>query len=851
MSEKKTLHIIPHSHWDREWYMPFEGHRVYLVKLFDTLIDLMEKNPAYTYYHMDGQFIVIEDYLEVRPEMKDRLLALVKANRIQVGPWYILQDEYLTSGEANVRNMLYGIRLCRRFGAEPVMTGYYPDAFGNISQSPQILAGFGIDNAVFGRGLNDIGSDNQVVKQNGITASELLWQSPDGSEVIGVMFANWYNNASELPTDPEALAERIRRITASTSRFSVTGELLGMNGCDHQPVQTNLSEVIDLANRVQDDVTVVQDNFKDYIETTRAYRDKLKPFRGEIAGQLTSGNCLLINTASCRVDIKQMNQKAQNLLERIAEPINAYTHLWGDVYDRDYYLYAWRKLMQNHPHDSICSCSHDKIYEEMKVRFDKSMQVGESMRKKSADYLAAHTDTSAGADKNILVFTAEPGWQPMTVETYVDFPLEQKVGGIRILDIDGCEVPAVVKHLGRTFTYTLPDDRFRQPTFVDRFAVTLLIPADGAVGTRMYRVIPTEKQQERKAKVFCDGKVLENEYLRITFAENGSFMMENKRDGRAFGPCNLFEDTKDGGNTYNYAPVDGDTALTTENAKAELSYSEDAVSASVTASLVLGDETIRTVVTLYEGASRAEIRTTVDNRGENHRIRALFCNDVKTEKVYAAGQFDVVERDITPWEHWTCPYNTQRAEQFVLLKDEQGGFITAHRGLNEYEVLHDGKNTLALTLLRCVGEIGDWGDFPTPLAQCKGEYTLEYALMPFADNEDAARSDAYQFCSHAVTAIQADRHEGTIPAEQLLVRADDPVCFSACKLAEDDEDIVLRLYSTADEERKIRLSFGGMVKSVSVSALDERRGEALPLTDHRTALTIPAKKIVTLRLQVK
>ena len=123
--------------------------------------------------------------------------------------------------------------------------------------------------------------------------------------------------------------------------------------------------------------------------------------------------------------------------------------------------------------------------------------------------------------------------------------------------------------------------------------------------------------------------------------------------------------------------------------------------------------------------------------------------------------------------------------------------------------------------------------------------------MPFADTEDTARSDAYQFCSHAVTAIQADRHEGTIPAEQLLVRADNPVCFSACKLAEDDEDIILRLYSTADEERKIGLSFGDMVKSVSVSALDERRGEALPLTDHRTVLTVPAKKIVTLRLQVK
>ena len=154
---KKTLHVIPHSHWDREWYLPFEKHRVRLIELFDRLIEVMEQNEDYTYYHMDGQYIVIEDYLEIRPQMRDRLLALVRAGRIQVGPWYILQDEYLTSGEANVRNMLYGIKLCREIGAAPVETGYFPDAFGNISQAPQIVRGFGFDNAVFGRGINDVG----------------------------------------------------------------------------------------------------------------------------------------------------------------------------------------------------------------------------------------------------------------------------------------------------------------------------------------------------------------------------------------------------------------------------------------------------------------------------------------------------------------------------------------------------------------------------------------------------------------------------------------------------------------------------------------------------------------------
>ena len=203
----QTLHIIPHTHWDREWYMGFERHRMRLVELFDTLIELMEKDPQYTYYNMDGQYVVIEDYLEVRPQMRERLLALVRADRIQIGPWFVLQDEYLTSGESNVRNMLYGLRLCRELGAEPVMSGYFPDAFGNISQAPQLLQSFGIDNVVFGRGVNAVQFNNTVSSNS--NPSEWRWQSPDGSEVIGVMFSHWYHNAKELAADEETLRPQI------------------------------------------------------------------------------------------------------------------------------------------------------------------------------------------------------------------------------------------------------------------------------------------------------------------------------------------------------------------------------------------------------------------------------------------------------------------------------------------------------------------------------------------------------------------------------------------------------------------------------------------------------------------
>ncbi|MBP3918797.1 MAG: hypothetical protein J6I50_06465 [Clostridia bacterium] len=851
MENKKTLHIIPHSHWDREWYLPFETHRTRLVKLFDTLISLMENNPEYTYYHMDGQFVVIEDYLEIRPQMKDRLLALVKADRIQIGPWYILQDEYLTSGEANVRNMLYGIKLCRRFGADPVMSGYFPDAFGNISQAPQIISGFGIDNAIFGRGLNDIGSDNQVVKQNGITKSELLWQSPDGSEVIGVMFANWYCNAMELPTDREALAAKIESIVHNTERFAATPELLGMNGCDHQPVQTNLTEVIQLANEVQDKVVVKQSNFKEYIEKIRAYRDELQPYRGEIAGQLTSGNCLLINTASTRMDIKQENQRVQNLLERITEPLNAYTYANGDKYDDDYYLYAWRILMQNHPHDSICSCSHDAIYDEMMTRFAKSGYTAQALRDASMAYLADNTDTQNAADRNLIVFSGEPGNGMITVQTKVDFPLDADVKAIHIEDTEGNLIPADIHPLGKTFTYTLPDDRFRQPTFVNRFEATMQLPANGMIGTRLYYAVPGAVT--RTTTVTYNDRVLENENLKVVFYENGSFTVTEKKSHTTVGPCNLFMDERDGGNSYNYAPVEGDTPFFTKDSTACFTSETKAYSITVTADITTERCHISSAVTLAEKDDRVTITTTIDNHTKDHRIRAVFENTVDTDVVYAAGQFDIVERSIQPWENWTCPYNTQRAEQFVMLLDKgkNNGFICAQKGLNEYEILRDGKNTMALTLLRCIGEIGDWGDFPTPKAQCIGSYQLEYCVIPFAaDARDAAISSAYVYASNAATAADTGKHPGRIMAGNTFIKLPDPMLrMSAFKHAEDGDGLVLRLYQIDETERCADIELDTFITEVYASALDERMGERLPIQDGILHVCVPAKKIVTYRLK--
>ncbi|MBQ8383438.1 MAG: hypothetical protein IJX47_09570 [Clostridia bacterium] len=845
---KKTLHIIPHSHWDREWYQSFEAHRMKLVELFDAIIEEMEKSEEYTYYHMDGQFIPVEDYLEIRPHMKERLQKLVRENRIQIGPWYVLQDEFLTSGEANVRNMLYGIKLSKAFGADPVMSGYFPDAFGNIGQAPQICQGFGIDNAIFGRGLNDVGSDNQIIRQNGITKSELLWRAPDGSEVIGVLFTHWYSNANELPSDPNALRDRLLGMCHSMERFAVTDHLLGMNGCDHQPLQRNLVQIIKTANEVQDEYEVKQSNFKDYIEEIRQYKDQLAPFEGEIIGQYTSGWGLLTSTASTHIDIKTRNWKNQHTLERLAEPAARLAAITGGKYDRDFFLYAWRRLMQNHPHDSICTCSCDEVYDAMLARFDSSQQVSDKLTEEALTYLAGVVDTDCGGDKAILVLSLEPAKSTVVATANVDFGRDEAAKAIAVYDGEGKLVPAKVTRIDNQFTYTLPSDRFRQPRYVDRFVVEFPVTTEG-MGWQVYKVVKVETAPTIDCPITVRENGMENEALTVTFRPDGAFDLTDRRTGRTFYNQNRLEDQPDHGESYNFRA--GGAPTLCESAETTL-YETTPYSATFkTVAKLVGDATVTSYVTLTAGVNRVDVKSVIVNHGENHRIRALFDSDVAADHALSEGQFDLTARPIEPTFTWENPANLQKTQAFVAMEPASGAALAvANRGICEYEILRNGHNTIAITLLRCVKEMGDWGVFPTPKAQCKGEYTLEYAVVPYCTEcKGKAYRTAYDFAAPAVLAVGTECRKRSVPATKRYVSFDNPYLHvTACKQAEERDTTILRFFNLTDQPQTLSATLCGCVKEAYRTNLNEERQEALAIEDGVLTIDVPAKKIVTIEL---
>ncbi len=862
---KKVLHIISHTHWDREWYMSFEQHRMRLVELIDSLIEKMENDDEYCYFHLDGQTIIIEDYLEIRPTMRERLFALINSGRIQVGPWYVLQDEYLTSGEANIRNLLEGIRFCRENGIEPVMSGYMPDAFGNIAQLPQILAGFNIDNAIFGRGIWEVLSDNEVAAGKKPADKELIWRGADGTEIIGLMFGDWYNNANELPCrDDEKIEKSYNSLIDYLTLTAKTPHLLGMNGSDHQPVQFDLPQSIEKANRLLNgNVQVKHSNFKDYIELIRPYSKDFKLVEGEIASQYTKGKYLLVNTASTHIPLKQKNHLVQNLLTFKSEPSSVFAAFYGDCYRSDMLRYSWKTLMQNHPHDSICCCSCDAVTREMNIRFDKACDTAEYVLNEAMAFIAANVDTSDAGDNNIVVFHTSPQTTAHIVETEIHMDKYIDPSRVFIKDFNHDYIPATVKYIGKKFTYTLPKDKFRQVKYLHTYRVRFPVELSG-VGCFVYSIVNSEVPVKFNTDLKLHKNGGENEFIKFRICSDGTIKLIEKKIGRIFSGLNKYEDIGDCGDSYNFIRTKGkniypqkDISITLiENTPIGITYEivsnieiPIGLEKDKRRSLECLNHEIHTFVTLNAGISRLDIKTEFVNKSENHRLRAIFPSKINTNTVMADGQFDVIKRNIKPWEGWKNPSNCQRMQSFFGLEDQDGGLLVASRGLNEYEILRDSKNTMALTLLRAVGEIGDWGKFPTPDMQLKDKkLILEYSLIPYSiDKKADAFKNGYAFAGDFICLAQTGRHTGNIISGSPLIKVNgEYVVFSALKKAENGKDVVFRVYNVSESAQSITIDFDNkLISEVYETLISE---DPFKIIKGKEFL-VPSKKIMTFSLK--
>ena len=902
MNNNQTIHIISHTHWDREWYLPYEKHHMLLIKLMDQLIETLENDPNYKSFHLDGQTIILDDYLEVRPHMKDKLKQLIENGRIYIGPWYILQDEFLTSSEANIRNLQYGMKDARKWGGLSKI-GYFPDSFGNMGQAPQILKQAGIQYAVFGRGVKPTGFNNMVIDSENFESpySEMVWRSPDGSSVKGILFANWYCNGNEIPVNNDEARNYWEQNIENLSKYASSPHMLMMNGCDHQPIQTDLSKAIETANSLYPDVTFKHSNFNDYIEElTKTLPENVKEIKGELRSQQTDGWGTLVNTASSRMYLKQMNRECETLLENVAEPLATFAHILGADYQHDHFAYAWKTLMQNHPHDSICGCSVDEVHRGMVTRFENAKHVTETIIDENLEAITSQIDTTCFKDSqaDALPFTIfnTSGYKRsgvVSVELDVkreyfskgvnkkqlkEFPLGNRV----IIDDKGNEYGCQIEDLGISFGYDLPDDKFRQPYMARRVRIEFEALEVPMLGYKTYALINKNIKQDH-VSLFKNKNEIENNFFNIVIESNGSLTITDKQTKRQYKDFCLYENSGDIGSEYMYKQPNGEKAITTKDLTATTRIIEDTSLKAVveithewelpkSATDLLDQEqqelvwftkrkatrtketvpfVIKTFVTVKKDDQGINVESTFNNQAKDHRLRVLFPTDIKTDSHNVDAIFEVANRDNVPSKEWTNPDYSQHQQKFVALSNKTEGIAISNKGLNEYEVLRDSRQTIAVTLVRSVREMGDWGYFPTPEAQCQGEQKAAFRIYPFQGdmNKYEAYQDAYQYQIPWI-AKQTGIQKGKVASTHSFLDWGGPkLAFTSLKVNEDTQDIMARWYNMSDVDDYLKVSMPKEKANAYKSNILEEQKESLEQGD----IEINAKQheIITLGLRLK
>lgn len=911
----RKAHYVLSTHWDREWYQPFQDYRYRLVQLVDRVLDGWQREDLNGPFQTDGQAVILEDYLEVRPERRDQVRQLVKDGRFVVGPWYVLPDEFLVSGEAIIRNIQMGRELARELGGNPSDAGFMCDMFGHNSQIPQIFAGFGIRGGFLWRGVNLV--DQHLFRWRGADGTELpcyrFGKIGYCSYAVQVRSANPH----ELRPDEAEIEQRLQAFLEEENQKTQVGPLLLFDGGDHMEWDPTSYAV--LARHFEGAPGSRAENGRYQIvhSSLDAYLDSLVECANEIPvvleGELREPGLysggeddqwLIPGVTSSRVRIKQANAACQNLLTQWAEPINALAAVaLGQDYPKGYLDVAWRWLIQNHPHDSICGCSIDSVHEDMFYRFHQCQQIGERITLESARKISASVQGEVGLHElRVSVFNPLarsfngiadlaldlPFYWPSFHETMGYF---EGLPAFRIYGPDGQEIP--YQRTGQALNRT----RFRTQDWVFpsgyqvnqvRVSLPLTIPA---VGYTTLTLRPEEHgkpvRHPAQKGLATSERSMENETLAVIFEPNGTLSLVDKRTGQNYTRLLTFEDRADIGDGWNFGPAANDQAFYTTACRSSLALVTDGpyratfrvrtvldVPAAfdfgaMTRSDALHGLVIDSLVTLRAGADYVEVEATVHNDVLDHRLRVLFPSGTQAETCLMDTPFDVVERPVALREdnylYREMEVEHRPQQSFTAVFEAGRGLAVISTGLMEAAVPDLPERPIAVTLFRATRKtVNTDGE---PGGQVQGELKFSYRIVPLAGEPDRARLlDLAQALSGGLRPVYLEAQDvaryrglagapasnGGLPPASGFLQVDGPAVLTSLRFAGDGlearlfnpntypVDVVLDLSAWPENARRPAAAQPVNFESIPT-------GSSYTIENGRVAVPFGPKQIRTLR----
>lgn len=886
----KKFCVISHTHWDREWYAPFEVFRLRLVDLIDRLIDIIDEYPDYI-FHLDAQTVVLEDYLEIKPERYSLLKKLIKNGNIVIGPWYLQNDYYLTSGESTIRNLLRGNKIANEFG-RCMKVGYAPDQFGNVSQIPQILKDFGIDNFVFGRGFT-----KKVKGENGKLnieplPTEFIWEGADGTKCLAIHLRCWYNNAQRFSPELEKSKLLIDENIKWLEDFNVTPYILMMNGVDHLEAQDDLLPVLDKLNAAYPDYELKQYNLENYVKTVKRFIEEHDCKMYKHKGELDSGDDyhVLRGCWSSRSYLKVANVKAQNTLEKRLEPLYSFLEKSGmnGCYPYEQLRYAWRQLMRNHPHDSICGCSRDEVHAHMEDSFARAAEFTGDLERRGMDLLSYHNGSPYKKDENYVITVFNPTQSVVSgvVDVTVEVKSDENIKNFKILDASGkeCRFEAISRI--HTLKDVVSPINLPGKIDVDAYRIHLYVDKIQPVSARNYAVIATSGEMNfvsvnKQAKI-------ENEYYAVMQTDGGIDVLI-KATGKVIRNVVSWEETGDRGDSYVYQDtfepaIYSDTAnaivtdVSESNLKRKLKVTNHIdVPAGYDFEYVhRKEEKVRCdlnyTVTLEQGRPYIVIGYEVVNRACDHRIRLCVNADIISGYTITDSAFDIISHTVDE----ICPdsqfYGFNNAN-FAALERKNNGVAVFSQGLHEVE---NKNGKLYFTVVRATGAISReglkvnggkmWEAPGNQLIRTLSGDTALYAYEGKA-SDGAVKAACNAFSAGLMvnaTSMDVKKYVGGRPAVQgsaisdlfyiddkyknvsikddasVYMMDNNAIEVTAIKRAEEGNGFVVRLFNQTSVKQTCNFKMNG---KIHLSKMSEKVGKYLG--DDQVTLSLKPKQILT------
>ncbi|CAN5338054.1 hypothetical protein BH10CYA1_BH10CYA1_16020 [soil metagenome] len=803
MTEQSTAYLFLHTHWDREWYLPFEVYRARLVSVVRSVIEGLNSGDLPNFL-LDGQASVLEDVLEIDPTLYTAIQDLMEQKILSAGPWYVLADQMLVRGESLIRNLQLGLEITAMYGA-PAMIGYCPDTFGHSADLPRILKGFDIDTAYVWRGVPKLDS-----------GPVFLWQSNDGSKVLSFQLSRGYYDACfhNATKDTDLLAHVNRWLPPNDAHYcrQLNAGLIPV-GADHLAPPKDMSKLLSRLGQALPVVPIALSDFsRKLLDSIK--EESLPVVDGELrdnSAALTFERAYLLQgVLSSRLYLKRENHIAEHRIVDLAEPLQSIYYILKIA---DYPVYelkhAWKLLMRNHPHDSICGCSIDSVHREMQSRTVKFHELLNALDAESARAIASPNVPSKLLTAARTLPIVDPAQSPDRIsffntsgESLVSpipfiWATEEDATGEPLLEdpertdiqivasensveiFSGSEneplVKAVNVHHGWLWSDNLPAFGGKTVSWTQNASIN---PA---------RQLPKKVENIKRARevVSVDARRISNEFLSVEIEPDGTLIVishETRRRSRMYRLGHNFRDVADCGDSYNFDPIPGDKAVTAKFIGVRtalpgplvgsliLDYeiriplnAEEVKKSSMTdgfpdgpSAFLRSNKTvvhkIKTEVSLRRGVPIVFFDTGWENKSSDHRLEVLMDTELDVQISFAENHFSVVKRErphfktSLPVSKGTeAPLDRMPCQRFFVANDQ----VFFNSGLPEYGM--DGSN-VSITLLRAFSHLsrprlqtrggGAGPGVVTPEGNCIGLNRASYGWSPLASSRGGIFTDA-------------------------------------------------------------------------------------------------------------